>query len=138
MTNSELLGVLDFSLRLENAHYDKESKYNAENLLLACLAKNQRMLQQVEKERTAIDDDIKNIFKKENDFDEKNQDKGYIDDINAKYREFRKEPTNVQVLVDFLEKESHIELYKVRLDVDTIQFPKGDRDLIEKYFIITE
>ena len=138
MTNSELLGVLNFATDIENAHYDKESKYNADNLLLACLARNQRMLSAVSKERDAIDEDIKGIFKKENNFDEKNQDKAYIDDINAKYKEFRKVPENVQSLIDFLNKESHIELYKIRLDVDTIQFPKGDRDLIEKYFIISE
>jgi len=138
MTNSELLGVLNFATDIENAHYDKESKYNADNLLLACLARNQRMLTPITKERDAIDEDIKSIFKKEVEFDETNKDQKYVDDINAKYREFRKVPENVQSLIDFLNKESHIELYKVRLDVDTIQFPKGDRDLIEKYFIITE
>ncbi len=139
MTNSELLQVLTFALEIENAHYDKESKYNADNLLLACLAKNQRMIQQVVKERDEIDKDILNIFKKEIDFDEsKTSDKGYVEEVNTKYKEFRKEKDNVQVLIDFLNKESHIELYKVRLDPYAIQFQKADRDVIEKYFILTE
>lgn len=113
MTNKETLETLAVLDSIEKIYFEKETKAVIPLKVFYGVQKNIRIFGKVRKSKEEIDKDIMASFKKEFEFDEKNQDKDYLKRADDSYKEFVKKEEVVDTYNEFFDAESDLTHYKI-------------------------
>ena len=117
MTNRNALETLEILNYVEKIYFEKDTKVLVPLKVFYAVQKNVRKFNVVKKEKEDIDKDIMTSFKKEYDFDDKNQDDNYIKEADLSYKEFVKKSDVIDTYAEFFEKEAVIEHYKIDKEI---------------------
>jgi len=114
MKKGEVIVLNNVLKDLEETYFKTDTKVEIPRALFHGISRNIPKLKEVVKEFEDLNTTIQKDFKKECEFDETNQDKDYIDNINKDFVKFRQRDEIVKLYTDFNDEEVDIQLYRVK------------------------